>query len=451
MPAEDPASMTTPSICLCGAAPDTGNLGVSALAYATLGALARRLPRLSVTVFDHQRGVRPFRPVVGGRALDGARAGLALTRRLHRPESVGRLLALARLGLYLDEPARRVRDARAVLDISGGDSFSDIYGAWRFRAVTAPKRLALRARSPLVLLPQTYGPFASPRARRTAERIVRAAHSAWARDARSFDTLRDLAGDRFDPARHRAGVDVAFLLETLEPGADTLDALPGWFTQRDGSVVAGLNVSGLVWNDPGAARERFGLACDYRAALVAMCGEILKTPGARLLLVPHVVTPPGQRESDPAACAELAEQIGAPGRVAVAPAVDDPRHAKWIISRCDWFCGTRMHATIAALSSGVPTSTLAYSLKARGVFESCAQGEQVADMRTLDAGAAAARALASLRDRAGVRASLERALPAVMGTANDQFDAVADAIDPSWRSGAAPAPARAEALGCAAK
>ena len=38
-----------------------------------------------------------------------------------------------------------------------------------------------------------------------------------------------------------------------------------------------------------------------------------------------------------------------------------------------------MHATIAALSSGVPCATVAYSLKARGVFASCGMAHAVAD------------------------------------------------------------------------
>ena len=90
----------------------------------------------------------------------------------------------------------------------------------------------------------------------------------------------------------------------------------------------------------------------------------------------------------------------------MAPAFADSREAKWLISKCDWFCGTRMHSTIAGLSSGVPTSTLAYSGKAQGVFESCGQGDCVADMRTLDAGAAVGIVFTSWKERQRVREEL---------------------------------------------
>ena len=41
-------------------------------------------------------------------------------------------------------------------------------------------------------------------------------------------------------------------------------------------------------------------------------------------------------------------------------------------------------ACVAALSGGVPSVGLAHSLKFQGVFESCAQGEAVVDLCSLD-------------------------------------------------------------------
>ena len=40
---------------------------------------------------------------------------------------------------------------------------------------------------------------------------------------------------------------------------------------------------------------------------------------------------------------------------------------KWLIARCAVFVRARTHATIAAISSCVPTLSLAYSRKARGL------------------------------------------------------------------------------------
>ncbi|HEU0305515.1 MAG TPA: polysaccharide pyruvyl transferase family protein [Lysobacter sp.] len=40
---------------------------------------------------------------------------------------------------------------------------------------------------------------------------------------------------------------------------------------------------------------------------------------------------------------------------------------KYVISQLRFFIGARTHSTIAALSSGIPTVSIAYSVKARGI------------------------------------------------------------------------------------
>jgi polysaccharide pyruvyl transferase WcaK-like protein len=54
----------------------------------------------------------------------------------------------------------------------------------------------------------------------------------------------------------------------------------------------------------------------------------------------------------------------------VAPRFASPSAAKSYISGMDFFCGSRMHACIAAVSSGVPTVPISYSRKFTGLFES---------------------------------------------------------------------------------
>ena len=42
---------------------------------------------------------------------------------------------------------------------------------------------------------------------------------------------------------------------------------------------------------------------------------------------------------------------------------------KYAISKCRYFIGARTHSTIAALSSEIPTLSIGYSIKARGINE----------------------------------------------------------------------------------
>jgi colanic acid/amylovoran biosynthesis protein len=98
---------------------------------------------------------------------------------------------------------------------------------------------------------------------------------------------------------------------------------------------------------------------------------------------------------------------------------------KWVLARLDWFAGARMHATIGAFSSGVPTLGLGYSDKAYGVFAECGIGDDVADLRRHDARGIAERAMASFRDRQARRADLSRRVTGLRARATMEMDLIA--------------------------
>jgi polysaccharide pyruvyl transferase WcaK-like protein len=56
--------------------------------------------------------------------------------------------------------------------------------------------------------------------------------------------------------------------------------------------------------------------------------------------------------------------------VILAPRFTSPSEAKTYIAGMDFFMGARMHACIAAFSSGVPVIPMAYSRKFEGLFGS---------------------------------------------------------------------------------
>lgn len=359
-----------PRLCLFGAAADTGNLGVAALGEATLHSLHSLVPDARLLVFDNGRGRRRSPESV---AIAHERDGAWISRRMYRPESLWSMRVSGRTRIPANRNITSMRQAAAVLDISGGDSFTDLYGKARWNLVVLPKLIALDLGTPLILLPQTYGPFASTRRRDVAASIVRRARSAWTRDADGLDALRALLGDDFDPTRHREGVDVAFALPRCEPPESSRLEWP------TAGVVVGLNVSGLLMNRVVQA-SKFGVTLDYQHVVMEVARRLLRDVADHLVLVPHVRG--GGSESDDRACHTLADELAEPERVSVLPCGLTAGQTKWFISRMDWFCGTRMHATIAALSTGVPSAAIAYSLKTRGVFETCGMEHAVVDART---------------------------------------------------------------------
>ena len=420
-------------VCVFGAAPDTANHGVTALGYASAAALRTCLLHLPVTIFDHSSTVAT--PDAAGIGRCGART----SRRVWDAHTWTRIRLATRVPFPPNAAASILKRASAICDISGGDSFTDLYGPWRYKSVTEAKRFALDHRIPLILLPQTYGPFRDSSVREDAARLCRGAAQAWARDARSFEILKDLLGDAFDGERHRLGVDVAFLLPKAEPPERALpDGLRA--ALADGRSLIGINISGLIYNVPTAARDRYGFKADYRELATAFVRWLLERDEGDVALVPHVLAPKGVAESDPAANEAVAKELAseAKGRLHVLPPVLDASQTKWVISRCSWFCGTRMHATIAGLSSGVSTATINYSDKARGVFEGCGMGEAVVDPRQLDTQASLEAIQQVYLRREELGQELAEGLPPVLRTAEWQMDEIAACIRSLAAAGASP-------------
>lgn len=364
--------MTTTAICLFGTPGAELNLGVGALRDSVVQALQRERPDAKITVFDDGWGVRARETAGGTVTYCGGRD----SRRLHRPESFLRMRAALPVGGWGNPGAQRLLQASAVFDVSGGDSFSDLYGTARFRTVAWPKILTLAAHRPLVLLPQTYGPFGHPQVRARATQLLRGATQVWARDRESKATADEMIG----ADTVLLGVDMALGLVPTPMTGRAGDAWTSWFDAQ-AEPVAGININGMLVNQVDAP-ERYGVSPHHAEEMAGVARAILGTSEWRVALVPHVVGEGGV-DTDVEVCravaAALQEEFGT-DRVFLADQCRTAGEAKWVISRCSWFTGARMHATIAALSSGVPTAGVAYSRKMGPIFDDLDQ--PIVDART---------------------------------------------------------------------
>jgi polysaccharide pyruvyl transferase WcaK-like protein len=423
---------TKANICVFGASPGTGNQGVNALCWSTLAGLAERGIR-QLDVFDYGLGSRSATLTDPAGDISYQVHGLSIGKRFWRANHPWRMNVAARAGGHSNPVLRLMRNANAILDVSGGDSFTDLYGASRFNSIVAPKRLALALNRPLVLLPQTYGPFADKKKAHAASDLIAAASLAYARDRQSYWRLQDLLGTSFDPTRHRQGVDLAFGLIPTKPRSLTAPVAEA-LCHRGNQELIGINVSGLIANRPEHATRRFDLACDYLELMRGLIRKLLDHSDARILLVPHVHAPVGHYESDLDASYKLLNTLPArykkalEARVTVVTQTLDARELKWLIAQTDWFCGTRMHATIAGLSSGVPTAALAYSLKTQGVFGTCGMHDCVVDLRSRNVAESLEQLLQLWHQRGNSATRLVEQLAEVRMHAAQQLDEVAACV-----------------------
>lgn len=240
----------------------------------------------------------------------------------------------------------QLNQAQVVLSV-GGDNYSLDYGTPRM--FTDLDDLALRRKKKIIIWGASVGPFD----REPAYEIFIAKHlksltAIFSRESYTHAYLKKIgvSGNVYDVA------DPAFLMKPLEP-RDTAQ-----FTGLNNTI--GLNFSPLM-----ARYVCNGDENAWRNIARQIIIKVKQQFGLPILLIPHVCEK-NPNNNDYLFMKTVVPDIPLEG-VSVLPPVYSSQELKWIISKLCLFAGARTHATIAALSSCIPTISFSYSIKALGI------------------------------------------------------------------------------------
>lgn len=384
-------------IGLLGATFDTGNMGVSALAESTIKCILHKWPDAKIVLLGSGRKKGRHQLTVASKEIYLEKLPIRFCKNIFLDNHFVVLYFYALLLKVfprggLKRFCRRHNPSLScilgmdiVADITGGDSFSDIYGFRRFFLGFLRKWLMLFYGKPLVMLPQTYGPFKRPLAKTMAKYILRKSKTIYSRDKNSIDYAKMLLRNQNSHRKVRFCPDVAFILDARRPEKIDIGTLEE--ARKKDTTVVGLNVSGLLFNGGYNRDNMFGLRSNYRELIYAVIEMLLKDKNLAVLLIPHVFPPTGYEvESDPDACLKMYEKLRViyTNRIFLVKGEYDQGEIKYIIGLCDFFIGSRMHSCIAALSQCIPAVGLAYSKKFQGVFDCIDLSHCVVDARLLD-------------------------------------------------------------------
>lgn len=233
-----------------------------------------------------------------------------------------------------------IKQCSIIFDITQGDSFTDLYGLDRFYELTAIKRLVEKLRIPLVLAPQTYGPFYSKKTRDLAKKVIENSNLIIARDEKSVNYLSDFVDKNIYSV-----TDLAFALPCKKTK-----------TEHGKKIKIGINPSGLLSkNKIEETTLAKSIKVDYDEYIKKLIEKFSKNNDFEVHLIPHVGD-------------EAKTSFAGFKDVIYHDEFDSPIQAKSVIAQMDVFIGARMHATIAAFSSGVATIPTSYSVKFEGLF-----------------------------------------------------------------------------------
>ena len=408
-------------VLLLGATFATGNLGVGALASGALAVIWHAQPNARVRFVDYGKEAETSVVEILGCKRPVSLINLRYSWRVLLQNNVVYLLVLALMLKVLSPALRRrmimgnkwleaIASSDVAVAVSGGDSFSDIYGLGRFFYVTLPQLLITIVGKPLILLPQTIGPFRNPIARQVARYIMRRAVTVYSRDRAGVHAVRQLLELQDDDPKARFCFDVGFVIEPRKPVHMDLGGLD--IEVRGTELLVGVNISGLLLMGGYGRDNAFSLGVDYRTLIDRVISLLIDELKATVLLIPHVFGV--DRESDTNALLAVYQELGVryPARLYCVRGNYDQNEIKYIIGRCDLLIGSRMHACIAALSQEIPAVGIAYSDKFRGVLESVGVGDLVTDARYDEV----SRVLHVIRDAVTNRDDLRRRLRMEMPT-----------------------------------
>jgi colanic acid/amylovoran biosynthesis protein len=236
-----------------------------------------------------------------------------------------------RLGI-LSEP-----EVDVFLDASGF-GYGDVWGdAATDRLALLSTRLSARGK-PVVLLPQAFGPFSTPKRRDAMRTILSNAKLVFARDTASLAHLNAMAVPG-------ANIHLAPDFTNLVPGTPMPD------------VDLGPDPVAIVPNTRMLDKADGSTAGAYRRFLDVMVKELIRR-GRRPFVLVH--------DWDDTALAASVASLATPPLTVLAE--QDSQRLKGILGRCTLVIASRYHALVGALSQGVPVLATGWTHKYAGLL-----------------------------------------------------------------------------------
>lgn len=288
-------------------------------------------------------------------------------------------------GLIKDEILLLIKNSDIIIDMFG-DGFGDNTGG---QISSKPSishiyliLLAVYLNKPVILYPQSIGPFNNFFIRKLATYSMNKTEAVVAREENTKNYL-EYIGVKNDIIHLTA--DMAFI---LDPSSDNkIDHILNSNKINRNEKIIGINVSQLL-NFRSQNLESY----NYTDIMAKFADHVSTNYDAKVILIPHAIFPEESEnenrrliEEDIIAVHETYQK--SKNKDKIIPIINRDISAsdlKGIIKRCEIFIGARMHANIAAVSSCIPTIAIAYSPKAPGIMKMVGLEEYVCDFEKLE-------------------------------------------------------------------
>jgi colanic acid/amylovoran biosynthesis protein len=260
---------------------------------------------------------------------------------------------------------REYVSADAIIDLSG-DSFSDGKGGFSI-GIDSTILFGVSLKKPIVIYSQSVGPFKWA-VTALARYCLNEASLVIVREEITKNYLEEIGLE--SPIYLTA--DCAFVLEPA-PYERVEDILSKEKVDTTKKPLVGISANAMLDDEENNYANLMAQIIDY----------VIEKMNAQVVFVPHVVGING-RGDDRVMGEKIYKLTKNKENVDLIKGDYSPEELKGIIGLCDMFIGGRMHANIAAISSGVPTIATAWSHKYYGIMRTVGQEKYVCNFKTMN-------------------------------------------------------------------
>jgi len=240
---------------------------------------------------------------------------------------------------------QNLSEARAVLSI-GGDTYSLDYGLPKYFVYL--NDLIIAKKKPFVIWGASIGPFSN---KAKYEKYITEHFRKIIIFARECETIDYLYSKGIKENVYKVA-DPAFIMKAQAPMPIKLN-----FKIKEGGI--GINLSPLLakYITNGDMNHWINMS----AEIIKLISTKFKRP---IYLIPHVTVP---NNDDYLFMKNVLFLLKKQYDIILVPPIFNAAETKWIIGKMHIFVGARTHSIISALSMFIPSLSLGYSLKAKGI------------------------------------------------------------------------------------
>jgi len=250
-----------------------------------------------------------------------------------------------------------------------GDILGEDYGIFPFLWRIYFLSLGIILKKPIIIYGEGAGPFRSKFGKFISTLFFKRCAYISVREKVSLKHLVNLGIDR---KKIHLVADSAFL---LRPSTKEFN-----YRKRKKRLI-GISVSRLVSTYGFSCRNEEGKNTSLFEFTAKLIDWMIENLNANIIMIPHVIQ---VGRDDYQTARDILKKVKNKKQVTILSKDLDATEFKKAISHCDLVIASRMHASIAALSTYIPAISIAYSHKTKGIYDSLGVTGLIIDIKDLD-------------------------------------------------------------------